>query len=312
MIIDYVVPMVFHDDHMWRENFVKVGSRYTESDPMEFVRYRSWGTEELLVKLVRKNMPWVRDIIILLAQESQLQEWMVAMMSEQTGRQGNKPRLRVVYHREFMPEWTLPTFNSRAMEMFLRDIPGISDFFLYGNDDMYPVSPLTVEDFFQNGKPRIHMTEKVFPEHPNNFQSACMRGLNFVAKEFGQRFTDKWYKNGHSIAPILKSTCEHLWQRGGNEIIASISPFRQCKNFNQYIYSWWHYLSGSYVDGRPSSKYVSTKSSVEDVGRAIEECCGIVCVNDNECVSDYEAYGRMVREKIEKRLQQYGQENRAA
>lgn len=300
MIIDYVVPMVFHKDHLWQQNFRKANARYDENNLLDFVRYRSWDTEELLIRCVKTFMPFVRTIYIILAQESQWQKWM------------EQPKVKVVYHKDFMPEWTLPTFNSRAMEMYLRDIPGISDFFLYGNDDMYPVSPLTVDDFFQNGKPRIHMTEKVFPEHPNNFQSACMRGLNFVAKEFGQHFTDKWYKNGHSIAPILKSTCEHLWQRGGNEIIASISPFRQCKNFNQYIYSWWHYLSGSYVDGRPPCKYVSTKSSVEDVGRAIEECCGIVCVNDNECVSDYEVYGRMVREKIEKRLQQYGQENRAA
>ena len=300
MIIDYVVPMVFHKDPLWQQNFRKANARYDENNLLDFVRYRSWDTEELLIRCVKTFMPFVRTIYIILAQESQWQKWM------------EQPKVKVVYHKDFMPEWTLPTFNSRAMEMYLRDIPDISDFFLYGNDDMYPVSPLTVEDFFQNGKPRIHMTEKVFPEHPNNFQSACMRGLNFVAKEFGQRFTDKWYKNGHSIAPILKSTCEHLWQRGGNEIIASISPFRQCKNFNQYIYSWWHYLSGNYVEGRPSCKYVSTKSSVEDVGRAIEECCGIVCVNDNECVSDYKAYGRIVREKIEKRLQQYGQENRAA
>ena len=297
--------MVFHEDRMWRENFVKVGSRYTESNPMEFVRYRSWDTEELLIRLVRKNIPWVRDIIILLAQESQLQEWMVAMMSEQTGRQGNKPRLRVVYHREFMPEWALPTFNSRAMEMFLKDIPDLSDMFLYGNDDMFPIKPLEVEDFFVDGKPCIHMTEKPFPVIPNNYQAACREGLNFVAKEFGKQYMTSRLKNGHSIAPILKSTCEHLWARGGDEIRNSVSPFRRPYNFNQYIYSWWQYLSGEYVDKVPERKYVNTKKSVEEVVSVLrDENIKIACVNDNECAEDYKKYGSAVRAALTELINQ--------
>lgn len=296
MEIDYIVPMVFHDDIKWRENFPKVSRRYSDGD----VRYRSWGTEELLIRLVRKNMPWLRSVIILLAQESQLQDWMTAMISQQTERE---PMVRVVYHREFMPSWALPTFNSRAMEMYLKDIPGISEMFLYGNDDMYPIAPLEVEDFFVDGKPCIHMTEKQFPSNANNFQMACRGGLNFVAKEFGKRYRATWLKNGHSIAPILKSTCEHLWERGGKEMEASVSPFRMPHNFNQYIYSWWQYFAGEYVDKVPTRKYVSVKKSVEDVVSALRDSdVRIVCVNDNECVSDYMVYGDAVRKSLEQKL----------
>ena len=288
--IDYVVPMVFNDDPLWREDFKRVGGRYDESNKFEFVRYRSWGTEELLIRCVRKFMPFVRTIYIILARESQKKEWM-----EQDG-------ICVVYHRDFMPEWALPTFNSRGMEMFLKDIPGISSRFLYGNDDMFPLAPLTAEDFFVDGKPCIHMTEKVFPCDPNNFQMACMCGLNFVAKEFGLHFTDKWYKNGHSIAPIMKGTCKHLWDRGSREIVASLSPFRTSKNFNQYIYSWWQYFSGEYVDRVPNKTYVSTKKSVDEVLKAVTDSNGIVCINDHEDGGDYMRYARAVKEAIENKL----------
>lgn len=293
MTIDYVVPMVFHDDVVWRENFRKVGSVYDESNLMNFVRYRSWGTERLLIQLVKKNMPWLRNIIILLAQESQKQEWM------------DEEGVRVVYHREFIPEKYLPTFNSRGMEMFLKDIPGISDCFLYGNDDMFPLKPLEPTDFFRPAEkggallPCIHMTEKPFPSSPNNFQMACREGLNFVAKEFGKRYRVTWLKNGHSIAPILKSTCEHLWERGRQEIEASITAFRLPQNFNQYIYSWWQYFAGEYVDSVPTRKYVNVRKSVEEVVAALyDDEMKIVCVNDHECAGDYRAYASAVRNAL--------------
>ena len=301
MSIDYVVPMVFHRDESWRENFRKVGREYDEDDLGDFVRYRSWDTEELLIQLVRKNMPWLRRIYILLAQKSQVQEWMrVAMASQQTG-----PEVRVVFHREFMPEWALPTFNSRAMEMFLHRVPGISEYFLYGNDDMFPIRALAVADFFRPAKngggllPCIHMTEKVFPEVPNNFQAAAMCGLNFVAKRFGKKYRTTWLKNGHSIAPIVKKTCELLWMQGGQEIAASVSAFRLPHNFNQYIYSWWQYFAGEYVDEVPARRYVNAKKGLDEVEAVMRDgTAKIVCVNDNEMAWDWEQYGRRVREVL--------------
>ena len=286
MKVDYIVPMVFPDDERWQRNFLKVNRHYHKGH----VRYRSWGTERLLIQLVKKNMPWLNDIIIILAQESQRQRWM------------DEEGVRIVYHREFIPDRFLPTFNSRAMEMFLKDIPNISEQFLYGNDDMFPISPLREKDFFVGDRPCLHMTEKPFPQSPNNFQQACLCGLNFVGKEFGRHFSDIWYKDGHSIAPILKSTCEHLWERGRKEIEASISPFREVFNFNQYIYSWWQFLACKYVDWMPEKVYTSVRKSVAEVAHDIEEAHGIVCVNDNECAEDIRKYASACVDALKKKL----------
>lgn len=285
--IDYVVPMVFPEDPWWGIHLAARGMRF---DHILGVRYRSFGTEQMLIRLVKKNMPFVRNIIILLARETQKQRWM------------DDEGVRIVYHREFIPEQYLPTFNSRAMEMFLHRIPGLSEQFLYGNDDMYPVSPLDETDFFRDGLPCITMKEKDFPEFPNNFQRACMCGLNFVGREFGRSFSKKWYKNGHSIAPILLSTCRHMWEIGGEDIERSITEFRKPHNFNQYIYSWWQWMSGNYVEHSPRRSYFKVTNYKEALEAIRSEDPGIVCINDNEAVLDIKEIAREIRNALNTNL----------
>lgn len=288
--IDYVVPMVFHEDTLWQEDFKKVNHQYDAHNPYDFVRFRSWNTEEILIKCVKRFMPFVRNIFIILARESQKKPWMDA------------EGVRIVYHHDFIPEKFLPTFNSCAIEMFLHLIPGISERFIYGNDDMFPVAPLTEQDFFENEVPCLHHGQKPFPTSPNIFHYSCRCGQNFVAREFGMDFSDVLIRGGHSLTPMLKTTWNYLWHIGKTEIEDSVSPFREPKNFNQWLCPWWHYLSGNYIDRVPSKVYVSTKNSVEEVVKAIADCKGIICINDNECEDDYMKYGNAVINAITNKL----------
>lgn len=287
--IDFVVPMVFHDDPQWQEDFKKVRHRYDENNLYDFVRYRSWGTEDLLIRCIRKFMPFVRTIYIILARESQKRDWM------------DEEGVKIVYHRDFISEKFLPTFGL-TFEMFLHKIPGLSERFIYGNDDIFPLAPLTEQDFFEGDVPCIHNTEKPYPEHPNIFHMFCIGGLNFIAREFGMRYRDTFLKGGHGLTPMLKSTWEHLWNIGAKEIEASITPFREGRNFNQWICPWWHWLSGNYVDRIPSTVYVNVSSGVDKMVKAIQNSTGIVCVNDNECEKDYKKYAVAVRAAIEEKL----------
>lgn len=289
--IDYVVPMVFHDDPLWQQDIRTANRQYDENNLVDFVRFRSWDTEHFLIRCVKKFMPFVRTIYIILARESQKKEWM-----EEEG-------VKVVYHKDFIPEKYLPTFNSCAIEMFLHCIPGISERFIYGNDDMFPLAPLTEGDFFEGDIPCLHHGEKEFPSEPNIFHLSCRNGLNFVAKEFGKRYTDRWLKGGHSLTPMLKETWEYLWRKGRGEISWSISPFREPKNFNQWLCPWWHHHAGNYIDKAPRRAYVSTNKPISDIVKVISDAdVQIVCINDNECERDYMKYGRAVKEAINNKL----------
>lgn len=288
--IDFVVPMVFHDDLSWQANFRKVNRIFNENDPFDFVRWRSWGTEHLLIRCVKKFMPFVRTIYILLAQESQKQDWM------------DDEGVRVVYHRDFIPGKYLPTFNSCTIEMFLNNIPSISNRFIYANDDMFPLYPLTEDDFFYGDVPVQSCGFKPYPSSPNIFHELCLSGLNFVAREFGLKYTNVILKGGHGFTPVVKQTCDYLWYIGRKHIEESITPFRNGKNFSQWIYMWWHHLSGNYVDSCRKTSYISTVNSVDEILSSIEKSKGVLCINDNECVKDYSKYAIAVRKAIENKL----------
>ena len=68
---DLVIPMVFPQDPEWQRAYTLAGG-YEEKS----ARFRSWGTEELLLQCCIRFMRWLRCIHILLASESQVQPWM--------------------------------------------------------------------------------------------------------------------------------------------------------------------------------------------------------------------------------------------
>lgn len=61
-------------------------------------------------------------------------------------------KIRIVDHKEIFRghEQHLPTFNTRSIESMLWNIEGLSDYFIYLNDDFFFNSPAKIEDFIQN------------------------------------------------------------------------------------------------------------------------------------------------------------------
>lgn len=295
MDIDYVVPMVFDDDEQWRKDYVTAHHvlRYGGGN----VRYRSWGNEELLIRCIRKFMPFVRTIYIILARESQKKAW---MDGEPFGEA--RGTVRVVYHREFVPEKYLPCFNSCTLEMFVPFIEGLSEHFIYGNDDMFPVSPLKETDFFVNGLPVQHLSEKAFSDKPGIFQRKCKRQQEMVAGVIGKSLGGRWLKNGHGLAPMLKSACLEARERFDKEVTSGITLYRSETSYNQYLYVLWQYFTGRCVDGRVESTYLSVKDTVERVRDVLSKAKGVVCMNDHEVAGDVTEYASVFRSEIERRL----------
>src|SRR5699024_7316762 len=63
------------------------------------------------------------------------------------------PKLNIVNHKDFLNKKNIPVFNSRAIEVNLHRIPGLTEQFVYFNDDTFIIRPVKKEDFFKNGKP---------------------------------------------------------------------------------------------------------------------------------------------------------------
>jgi len=65
-----------------------------------------------------------------------------------------KKKCTIVDHKDLFGEFScyLPTFNSRSIESLLWRVPGVSEKFIYLNDDFLVVNSVSPEDFFYKGK----------------------------------------------------------------------------------------------------------------------------------------------------------------
>ena len=63
--------------------------------------------------------------------------------------------IKIVDHKEIFRDFDdyLPTFNSRSIESMLWRIQGLSDSFIYFNDDVFLIRETQPEDWFSNNKP---------------------------------------------------------------------------------------------------------------------------------------------------------------
>ena len=139
--IDYVFPYVDDSDDIWYSEYEKYYSGCYEGDKANgMARYKTYDLLKYKFRCIEKNMPWVRNIYMIVACPSQVPQWL------------DTSKVKIVYHKDIIPEELLPTFNSTTIEMFLHNIEGLSEYFLYGNDDLYPTGKVTPNMFFRNGK----------------------------------------------------------------------------------------------------------------------------------------------------------------
>lgn len=111
-------------------------------------------------------------------------------------RQGLSPagKIRVVDHHEIFKgyEQYLPTFNTRSIETMLWNIDGLSDFFIYLNDDFFFNSEARIQDFLESGKIVIH----------GRWQGSLLLKAKLGFRKAWGRFFSKSVEPGHMIAQM--------------------------------------------------------------------------------------------------------------
>lgn len=108
-----------------------------DGDPEKPVATLFSGLGEITfsVRSVLKHLPWVRTVYVVT--DAQLPPVDPALL--------DCGRVRVIDHSEIVPREYLPTFNSLAIESCLHRIPGLSEVFLYDNDDFLHFAPVPEE-----------------------------------------------------------------------------------------------------------------------------------------------------------------------
>lgn len=261
--MDIVITYVDGLDPIWQKDY----ERHTKQPVLE-KRFRDWGTLRYLLRGIEQNMPFIRKVHLVVSHKSQVPEWI------------NRNEVHVVLHSDIIPEQYLPTFNSTTIEMFLHQIAGLDEEFLYFNDDMFPLRECKPTDFFRNGKGVLRMSKHWLAF--GMFKQICRNSDRLARRALNMSSSLQFLRPQHICSPMLKSLCEELYNKVKPEILASLSRTRNEHNLSQYLFLDYMYLKGEIINERLSKKHFSLGMvSAEKLHKFIVRPTHLLtCIND--------------------------------
>lgn len=193
--IDIVYTWVDGSDPAWlarRETFAPDHGRVDATAN----RYHDRDELRYSLRSVRAYAPWARRIF--LVTDQQRPAWLVG------------DQVTVVDHRELFPDpGVLPTFNSHAIETVLHRIPGLSEHFVYFNDDVFLGRPVQPDLFFSpGGLARLSFSRTTIDYVSDEPYARAWRSMaDLVERRFGARPLQVLRHTPH---PMVRSEMEWL------------------------------------------------------------------------------------------------------
>lgn len=308
MDIDFVVTWVDMNDPQWKAEFEKYSGRtQSEKNGVSDARFRDYGFLKYWFRGVDKFAPWVRKIHFVTC--GQTPGWLDT----------TNPRINLVKHSDFIPERFLPTYNSVVIERYMHLIPGLSEHFVYFNDDFYIIRPVGPERFFKNGLPCDFACFQYNPTWSQWYKTLKnnIRIINhhFDKREVTEKFHDKWFnpiygkravwnkrlkrygkfitlRTHHNAQPYLKSTFDKVWAAAGKELTeTSSNRFRDSSDYSPELFRTWQICEGNfepyntYCDTKMFPLLIRPKQAVEAI---YKQSYSLICLNDNIHIRNYD------------------------
>ena len=307
--IDFVVMWVDGGDPIWQAKKAEYSKSVdTSKNSMNSVKaYRDWGTFKYWFRGVEKYAPWVNKVY--LVTDQQKPSWL-NIASE---------KLVLVDHSDILRKDYLPVFSANPIESNIHRIPGLSEHFVFFNDDVYLTSPVEPTDFFsEDGLPKYNTAlSPIIPERygTGHFQ---VNDMEIVTSYFSRdeilkngkflSFKQGWknilktllYRNSkficgfwenHLAHPLLKSTMELVWEKETAILEkTSASRFRNPADTNVWLFKYWQIASGKYEVSDPK---LGDLFSLDNVDSNFWKLLNsgkykIMCINDGFNVQDEE------------------------
>ena len=162
----------------------------------------------------------------------------------------------------------LPTHNSQAVEAQLHRIEGLSEHFIYSNDDMFVGRPLGPDTFFSPGgvtkfieaKTRIGLGENT--PRRSGFENSARVNRRLIRERFGRVITRHLE---HAAAPLRRSVVQEMEAAWPEQFRATAaSTFRSASDISvtNSLYHYYAMLTGRAVQNTQSSvQYVDTTTN---------------------------------------------------
>ncbi len=148
----------------------------------------------------------------------------------------NHPRIKTIKHSDIpVLKDYLPTYNSHSIEANLHRIPGLSEKFLYFNDDVLITKKIDISDFIKDGKIIIHSDNTLSYNGKNNtkkkgFDNAWSNSNKYLDYKYKP---EKRYVYQHIPFLIDKNIINNLWNELPNELLQTTkNKFRSIHDYN--------------------------------------------------------------------------------
>lgn len=321
--IDFIITWVDESDPKWRKDFEYFSAKEGHAIEKSAARYRDWETLKYWFRGIEKFAPWVNKIYFVTY--GHLPKWLNT----------DNPKLVIVKHEDFIPLAFLPTFNSSTIEFFFHKIEGLSDRFVYFNDDMFLIDSVSPERFFRKGLPcdigvlTVHKPERgIFSARV--LKSIGLINLHFNKNKVIRKNLFKWYHlsyckfsirdilfhklnffpgfiNHHLPQGYLKKTYDDVWEHCKKDLDRSCSDkFRTYGDISHWLIRYWQLASGSFTpynvfkDGKVY--YLSDMNISDSVDCISHQKKKLVCLNDGEHVTHFEDYKERILRAFEQIL----------
>lgn len=312
--IDFVVTWLDSVDPEWQIEYKKYKSENTQMTDTSAARFRDWNLFQYWFRAVERYAPWVNKVF--LVTNGKFPEWI----------NKNCPKLVLVKHSDYIPLEFLPTFNSHTIEFFMHRIEGLSEHFVYFNDDVYLNNPVTPDYYFKHGLPCDENEETVYnipkysPENKFNLRIGQLMNVGVINGHFDRRDTIKhsmyrWFGLHHGIIdlimgliisayprglfagfrdrhfeqPYLKSIFDDVWNKEPELLKEACSKFRGEATVTVYLFRYWQFATNKFFPVRLNKyrKYVLMPQELSKIRQSLKDKkIKSICLNDTPLCSE--------------------------
>jgi len=239
--IDLVFTWVNSDDEKWKEIYHQYKPNEEKTDAVSTSRFLS--RDELKYALRSWDMygSFIRNIYIV--SNCTPPKWLNL----------EEKNIFWVFHEEIMPKEVLPTFNSHAIETSLHKISGLSNYFIYSNDDLFLMRPASANDFYYpNGIVKLKLenygmvNDSVCREDPD-YLNAARNGVKLLESTFGKTPTQL---HTHSMQSMRIDILNEIEKRYFDNIYETLhNKFRTTNDISiaSFLYPHYSYMSGNAI-----------------------------------------------------------------
>lgn len=189
-------------------------------------RYAQVNEIEYTVKSILKHAPFVETIYIVTDNQ-------IPFFLTQESTKHKYAKVKVIDHKEIFKglEQNLPTFNSRTIETCIYRIPGLSEHFIYLNDDFFIINPTSKSDFFtKEGYPILRGFWESFKKSNKTEKASHKKAQDKAAKLIG---FNKLFRFKHTPHPMRKSTLANFFNNNPEVFEKNIK--HKIRNKSQFL-----------------------------------------------------------------------------